>query len=42
MSRGNLRAIDRLSLKALQVAAKASRLVAASADVLAARTQLWL
>jgi general secretion pathway protein A len=42
MSRGNLRAIDRLSLKALQVAAKASRAVAVSADVLAARGQLWL
>ncbi len=42
MSRGNLRAIDRLSLKALQVAAKAGREVACSADVLAARTQLWL
>ena len=42
MSRGNLRAIDRLSLKALQVAARAGREVAASADVLAARTQLWL
>ncbi len=42
MSRGNLRAVDRLSLKALQVAARAGREVAASADVLAARTQLWL
>jgi type II secretory pathway predicted ATPase ExeA len=42
MSRGNLRAIDRLSLKALQVATTAGREVAGSADVLAARTQLWL
>jgi general secretion pathway protein A len=42
MSRGNLRAIDRLALKALQVAAKADRDVAGSGDVLAARTQLWL
>ncbi len=42
MSRGNLRAIDRLSLKALQVAARAGREVVASADVLEARTQLWL
>ena len=42
MSRGNLRAIDRLSLKALQTAAKAGREVAGTADVLAARTQLWL
>jgi len=42
MSRGNLRAIDRLSLKALQVATKAGRDVVASADVLAAKTQLWL
>jgi len=42
MSRGNLRAIDRLSLKALQVAAKAGREVVGSGDVLAARTQLWL
>ncbi|MDP6540688.1 MAG: AAA family ATPase [Myxococcota bacterium] len=42
MSRGNLRAIDRLSLKALQVAAKAGREVVGSGEVLAARTQLWL
>lgn len=42
MSHGNLRAIDRLSLKALQVATKAGREVAGSADVLTARTQLWL
>ena len=42
MSRGNLRAIDRLALKALQVAAEAARDVAGSGDVLAARTQLWL
>lgn len=42
MSRGNLRAIDRLALKALQVAARASREVAGSGDVLAARQQLWL
>jgi len=42
MSRGNLRAIDRLSLKALQIAAKAGREVAGSSDVIAARTHLWL
>jgi len=42
MSRGNLRAIDRLALKALQVAAKADRNVAGSGYVLTARTQLWL
>ena len=42
MSRGNLRAIDRLALKALQVASKAGRQVAGSPDVLAARQQLWL
>lgn len=42
MSRGNLRAIDRLALKALQLAHHAGREVAGSADVLAARTQLWL
>jgi general secretion pathway protein A len=42
MSRGNLRAIDHLSLKALQVATGAGRKVAGSGDVIAARTQLWL
>ncbi len=42
MSRGNLRAIDRLSLKSLQVAAKAKRKVVSSGDALAARQQLWL
>lgn len=42
MSRGNLRAIDRLSLKSLQVAAKAGRKVVSSGDALAARQQLWL
>lgn len=42
MSRGNLRAIDRLSLKALQLAAKAGHEVAGSSDVLTAKTQLWL
>lgn len=42
MSRGNLRAIDHLSLKALQGADKAGRTVVSSGDVLAGRQQLWL
>jgi general secretion pathway protein A len=41
MSRGNLRAIDRLSLKALQLAAKAGASAVCSAHVIAARQQLW-
>jgi len=42
MSRGNLRAIDRLSLKSLQVAVRAGREVVSSGDALTARQQLWL
>lgn len=42
IARGNLRAIDQLSLKALHHAAGAGRTVAATADVIAARAQLWL
>jgi general secretion pathway protein A len=41
MSRGNLRAIDRLALKALEFAARSERTVAASGDVIAARKVLW-
>ena len=42
MSRGNLRAIDRLALKALQAAAAAGATAVATAEVLAGRRQLWL
>ncbi len=41
MSRGNLRAIDRLSLKSLQLASKAGASAVSSAEVIAARQQLW-
>jgi len=41
MSRGNLRAIDRLALKALELASRSDRTVAASGDVIAARKVLW-
>ncbi len=41
MSRGNLRAIDRLSLKSLQLASKAGARAVSSAEVIAARQQLW-
>ena len=41
MSRGNLRAIDRLALAALQRAAKSSHSTVSSGDVIAARESLW-
>jgi len=41
MSRGNLRAIDRLSLKSLQLASKAGARAVSSAEVIAGRQQLW-
>jgi len=41
MSRGNLRAIDRLSLKSLQLVSKAGARAVSSAEVIAARQQLW-
>ena len=41
MSRGNLRAIDRLALAALHLAAKASHTTVSSGDVIAARKSLW-
>ena len=42
MSRGNLPAIDRLALKALQAAAKAGAQAVSTAEVLTGRQQLWL
>lgn len=41
MSRGNLRAIDRLSLKAIELANKVGNATVSSAEVLTARQQLW-
>ena len=41
MSRGNLRAIDRLALAALQHAARSSHSTVSSGDVIAARKSLW-
>jgi len=41
LSRGNLRAIDRLALKALDLAARSNTSVVSSGDVLAARKLLW-
>lgn len=41
MSGGNLRAIDRLALKALEITARALRTVVSSGDVIAARKVLW-
>ncbi len=41
MSHGNLRAIDRLSLKSLQLASKAGARAVSSAEVIAGRQQLW-
>jgi type II secretory pathway predicted ATPase ExeA len=41
LSRGNLRAIDRLALKSLQVAAAAGASAVCSAELIAARSQLW-
>jgi general secretion pathway protein A len=41
MSRGNLRAIDRLALKTLEIAAARDVETAASAHVAQARKQLW-
>jgi general secretion pathway protein A len=40
ISRGNLRAIDRLALKTIELAARAGRTVASSGDVIAARERL--
>ena len=42
MSRGNMRAIDHLALKALQIAAEAEASVVSSGHVVAARSKLWL
>ena len=41
MSRGNLRAIDRLALKSLQLASKAGAGAVSSAEVIAGRQHLW-
>ena len=41
MSRGNLRAIDRLALAALQRVAKSSHSTVSAGDVIAARKSLW-
>ena len=41
MSRGNLRAIDRLALKSLELAARAAASAVSSAEVIAARALLW-
>jgi len=41
LSRGNLRAIDRLALKSLERAAKAGAQAVSSGDVIAARKLLW-
>jgi type II secretory pathway predicted ATPase ExeA len=41
MSRGNLRAIDRLALKALELAAQAGASAVSSAEVIAARNVVW-
>jgi type II secretory pathway predicted ATPase ExeA len=41
MSRGNLRAIDRLALKALELAAQAGASAVSSAEVIAARNLVW-
>ena len=41
MSRGNLRAIDRLALKAIEIAAQAGASAVSTAEVIAARNQLW-
>jgi len=41
MSRGNLRAIDRLALKSVELAARAAASAVSSAEVIAARNLLW-
>ncbi len=41
MSRGNLRAIDRLALKSLELAARAAVAAVSTAEVIAARNLLW-
>ena len=41
LSRGNLRAIDRLALKALELAARAEASAVSSGDLIAARKLLW-
>jgi len=42
MSRGNMRAIDHLALKALHIAAEAEASVVSSGHVVAAESKLWL
>ncbi len=41
MSRGNLRAIDRIALKSLELVAKAGASAVSSGNVIAARKLLW-
>ena len=41
MSRGNLRAIDRLALKSIELTARAASAAVSSAEVIAARNLLW-
>lgn len=41
LSRGNLRAVDRLALKSLQLAAAAGASAVSSAELIGARNQLW-
>ena len=41
ISRGNLRAIDRLALKSIELAARAGSSAVSPAEVIAARNQLW-
>jgi type II secretory pathway predicted ATPase ExeA len=42
MGRGNLRAIDHLALKAIEIAARAGNTVVSSGDVIAARKLVWM
>ena len=42
ISRGNLRAIDRLALKSIELAARAGSSAVSTAEVIAARNQLWV
>ena len=41
MSHGNLRAIDRLALKSVELAARAGSSAVSTAEVIAARNMLW-
>jgi type II secretory pathway predicted ATPase ExeA len=41
LSRGNLRAIDHLALKSLQLAAAAGLTAVSAAELIAARNHLW-